>query len=306
VPDPVAGATLGGASMLLTVGNLINTTTQPIVVKSKPIVISGNIAFTFKGTRPTATPTQNADFFYDFDLVSMASEDLIVTITPTIAVLLPLPGGVVDPNLPSLITVQENGVVRSNRQIALPEGSSKVVNLRLSLPNNVNNLRYSLSATASAPGVTQRVETLPPQQVGAASEQPDETIDSFDFVQVVSGPATVSGDTGGVSGVEGTLTFTGTAQVIIEMLAAFSGIPPGPSNHYTISVALDPVGSWVAAVDPALPGPVEIFSPGGSTSVFYDITAPGSASTTIMSMTLTHVGLLTNNKRTVAYRLVRT
>src|SRR6185503_12265077 len=81
VPDPVAGATLGGASMLLTVGNLISTTTQPIVVKSKPIVISGNINFTFKGTRPTATPTQNADFFYDFDLVSMASEDLIVTIT---------------------------------------------------------------------------------------------------------------------------------------------------------------------------------------------------------------------------------
>src|SRR5436190_8994726 len=53
VPNPVTGATEPGTPMTLTVGNLVATTTQAITVKSKPVVVTGVIQFSFNGTRPT-------------------------------------------------------------------------------------------------------------------------------------------------------------------------------------------------------------------------------------------------------------
>ncbi|HYJ03870.1 MAG TPA: IPT/TIG domain-containing protein [Chthoniobacterales bacterium] len=306
IPDPVQGATLGGTAMTLTVGNLVGTTTQAITVKSKPVVTGGGIQFTFKGTRPSATPVSNATFFYDFQLKSTASEDLTVTIAPTIAVILPLPSGVSDPGLPARLAVLDaDGTVRGNGQIALPEGTTKTVSLRLTLPTGVNGLKYSLSAAASAPDISSVEESLPDQQVGVAIEQPDPTITNFEFSSVPVGDATFSTNTGGMSGVDGTLSVTKSSTATIEMNAVFANIPSGPPNKYNISAVIEaPVGGWSAALNSITANPLTVPSPGGPVTAFFDITAPGSAAQTILRLTLTRQGATTNNKRTVAYRLI--
>jgi hypothetical protein len=306
VPDPVEGATETGTPMTLTVGNLVDTAKQAITVKSKPAVVSGGIQFTFKGTRPTSTPTQNAQFFYDFELKSQASEGLTVTVSPSIAVILPLPPGVFDPNLPSLLVLLDSdGTERPNDQVSLPEGSTKTVSLRLNLPNNTNNLQYSLSATASSPGVTAKIETLPTQQVGVAVEQPDPTITSFEFSSIVDGDAAFSTDTGGMSGVDGTLSVKANSKASIEVDAAFAGIPAGQTNQYQITAEVGaPALGWSTAVNPIMQNPLPEPAPGGPVSIFFDITAPGAAATATLKLTLTRQGIATNNKRSVSYRLM--
>lgn len=303
VPDPTDGATLTGTSMILTVGNLKSTATWPITVRSRPVVTSGNIQFTFIGTRPTTTPTQNTTFFYDFELRSQASENLTVTIVPTIAVVPPLPPGVSDPNLQSLIAVLDSDQhPRENGQVSLLEGATKTVSLRLNLPNNVNQLRYALSAAASAPGVTTRVETLPTQQVGQASEQPDPTVPSFEFSSIAEGEAQFSTATGGVPGVDGTIAVREDTQATVEIGAVFA-LPPQTTNLYHIIADVDG-GDWTAGVNPIMQNPLTVLSPGGSVSVFIDINAPGSSTSGILHLTLTRQGGEPNNRRRVSYRLI--
>jgi hypothetical protein len=304
VPDPVEGATEAGAPMTLIVGNLVGTTTQAITVRSRPVVTSGGLNFTFIGTRPTETPTANSQFFYDFQLTSTASEDLTVTIAPTIAVIPPLPDGVPDPGLPARLAVIDSGTVRENGQVFLAEGTTRTVSLRLSLPAGTNGVRYSLSATASAPGVATRTEILPEQQVGVAGETPDPTITNFDFNSVAEGDAAFFPTTGGVSGVDGTIRVRQNTTATIEFGALFANIPSGTTNNYLISATIDsPAGGWSAAVNDINQNPLPVVGPGGPVTIFFDINAPFSATTAIMRLTLTRQGLDTNNRRVVAYRV---
>lgn len=302
VPDPTEGATVEGAGMVLTVGNLVGTTEWPITVRARPVVTSGVIQFTFLGTRPSATPTQNTTFFYDFELRSQASENLTVTIVPTVAVVPPLPLGVGDPNLQNLIAVLDSDQSpRENGQVSLLEGTTKTISLRLNLPNNINTLRYSLSASASAPGVTTRVETLPTQQVGQVSEQPDSTVTSFEFSSIAEGEATFSTATGGLPGVDGTIRVREETQATVEIGAVFA-LPPATTNQYQITAVVEG-GEWTASVNPIMQNPLTVVSPGGSVSVFFDINAPGSSTPGTLHLTLTRQGGGPNNRRQVSYRL---
>ena len=305
IPDVVEGATPTGAPLTLTVGNLVDTTSRSITIRSKPVVVTGSIQFTFKGTRPSPTPTPGVQFFYDFELRSQASEDLTVTITPTIAVLPPLPPNVQDPGLPQLLSLLEGNTLRENGQIALPEGATKTVSLRLTLPAQTNGLRYSLNVAASAPGVAQRVESLPAQQVGQATEQPDPTITSFEFNSIAQGDAAFSPNTGGVSGVDGTVSVRQGTTAAIDVRALFAGIPQGQTHNYQATAAIEgPAGGWSTAVHPSTPNPLPVPSPGGAAAFFFQITAPPTPSTAIARFTLTRQGVATNNKRSVAYRLI--
>jgi hypothetical protein len=304
IPNVVEGATEAGAPMTLTVGNLVDTTSQAITVKSKPVVVSGGIQFTFKGTRPSATPTPATQFFYDFELKSQASENLNVTIAPTIAVVPPLPAGVSDPNLPTLLTLMEGTTERANGQISLPEGATKTVSLRLNLPAGTNNLRYTLSVTASAPGVANKVESLPQQQVGQATEQPDSTITTLEFNKFAEGDAVFSTNTGGVNGVDGTISVRQSTNAVAEFRAIFANINVGTTNNYVIAAAIEgPAGGWTTKVDQVVQNPLPVSGPGGPLPVFVDITAPATPATAILRLTLTRQGQATNNKRSVAYRL---
>ena len=306
VPNPVTGATEPGTAMTLTVGNLVATTTQAITVKSKPVVVTGVIQFSFNGTRPTATPTKGAQFFYDFDLKSQASEDLTVTITPEIAVVQPLPGGMSDPDLPALVTLLDaDQSERPSSQVSLPEGTTKTISLRLNVPANSDGLKYSLKATASAPGVAPKVENLPPQQVGVAGELPDSTIEDFDFQDVADGDAEHTDDTGGKPDVEGTIKVKASSKAVIEMNVTYANIPLGQTKHYQVDAAvLDPVNGWSAIPNADMENPQTVPGPGGAASVFVDINAPGAATEAVLKMTLTRTDGISNNKRSVAYRLI--
>jgi hypothetical protein len=310
IPEKVEGATEGGTTMTMSVGNLYGFTTWAITIKSKPDVTTGGFQFTYKGSRPT-TPTQNTSIFYDFELKSFASQNLTVTITPNIQVIPPLPPGVSDPGLAGLLAVIDaDGTVRSDRQIPLPEGATRTISLRLNLPNQTTGLRYSLSTTAGAPGVTPVTESLPDQQVGQAGEQPDPTVSNFEFAMIAQGPGSFSTNTGGVSGVDGTLTVpAGTAAgtiVTIDMRTQFSNIPAGTTNNYQLATAVDaPTNGWTAAVNAIMQNPLPIAGPGGLTETYFDIVAPGTAATAIVRLTLTRQGVTTNNKRKVAYRIVQ-
>jgi len=304
IPDAVEGATEVGTAMTLTVGNLVSTTTQSITIKSLPVVTHGGVLFSFAGTRPSATPTANAPFFYDFSLVSTASEDLTVTITPTIEVILPLPGGVADPGLPALLDVIDaGGTVRPDRQISLLEGATKTISLRLRLPVGVNGLRYSLSAVASAPGITSVAESLPNQQVGLASETPDPTITGFEFSSIVVGDAIFTPNTTGVGGFDGTFSVRQSTRATVRVRAIFANIPVGITNNYDISMSIDsPAGGWSTALNVSTGTPIPVAS-AGPVPILVDINAPGSAATAMLHLTLTRQGLTVNNKRTVTYRL---
>ena len=305
IPDTVEGATEAGTTMTMSVGNLNGFSTWALTIKAKPVSIAGGFTFTYKGSRPTA-PTQNIPILYDFDIKSIASQDLIVTISPTIQVLLPLPPGISDPGLPGLLDMLDaDGTVRSDRRIQLPQGTTKTISLRLSLPAQTTGLRYSLSVTASAPGVSSVIESLPEQQVGQESEQPDPTITNFEFATVVQGTASFSTDTGGISGIDGTLKIPLGTKATIEMRTQFSNIASGTTNNYLLSATVDaPANGWSASVDPVMPNPLPIHGPGGSAPTDFDITAPATSAAATVRLTLTNQGAIKNNKRTVAYRLL--
>jgi hypothetical protein len=304
IPDPVDGASEAGTAMTLTVGNLVDTTTRSITIKSLPVVTHGGVLFSFTGTHPGATPAANAQFFYDFVLTSIASENLTVTITPTIAVIPPLPGGVTDPGLPTLLDVLDSdGTVRPDRQISLLEGATKTISLRLRLPSGVNGLQYSLGAVASAPGIASVAESLPNQQVGLAGETPDPTITGFEFFSIVVGDAIFAPNSTGVGDFDGTFSIRQSTTATVRIRAVFANIPAGTTNNYDISMAIDsPAGGWSAALNANTATPVPVAS-AGPAPISVDVTAPGTAATTTLRLTLTRRGLATNNRRTVAYRL---
>lgn len=305
VPDPVAGATPQGAQMTMTVGNLNESATWPLTIRSRPEETSGGVQFTYRGSRP-ATPTQNASVDYDFELGSFASRDLTVTITPTVQVTPPLPAGVPDPGLAGRLSVIDaDGSVRPTRQVSLAEGQSKVISVRLDLPNGTNGVRYSLNVVASAPGVTPVTESLPTQQVGQQGEQPDPTVANFEFASIAAGDGSFSTETGGVSGVDGTLRVRQGTLATVEMRAQFTGIPAGTTNNYQLSGAIEgPANGWSVGVNPVMQNPQPVSAPGGLIPVFFDITAPGSTATAVVRLTLTRQGAATGNTRSVAYRLV--
>lgn len=301
VPDPVAGATENGTPMTLSVGNLVAVTPVVITVKAKPIVTAGGMAFTYKGSTPTTPAT--GENFYDFELRSFASENLTVTISPTIAVIPPLPGGVSDPNLPSrIVLIDADQTVKANNQVQLLEGATKTVRLRLTLPTGVGGLKYSLSASATAPGVAPLEEPLPTQTVGQASEQPDATVTSFNFSTMLNSNGTHSSSTGGVSGVDGTITVKPGLKATFELDATFA-IPGGQTNQYQLSATVDsPAGGWVAGPQ-GMDNPMSIGS-SGIIPIDWGVTAPTSAPPTVLRLTITRLGVSVNNKRTVAYRLL--
>jgi hypothetical protein len=304
IPEKVEDATEDGTPMTMSVGNLYGITTWALTIKAKPEVTTGGFQFTYKGSRPT-TPAQNTQVFYDFELKSFASQDLTVTITPTIQAVLPLPSGIPDPVLSGLLAVLDaDGTVRSDRRISLPEGTTKTISLRLNIPDRTTGIRYSLSVTASASGVTPVTESLPEQQVGQESEQPDPTISNFEYASVVDGEGSFSTDTGGVSGVDGTLRIRQGTRATIEMRTQFSNIPTGTTNNYQLSAAVDaPSNGWSASVNDTMQNPLPVQGPGGLSLIYFDITAPGTSTTAIVRLRLTRQGVATNNKRTVAYRL---
>ncbi len=309
IPDPVLGATETGTSMVMTVGNLVGTTSWPLTIRSLPVVTTGGFQFAYQGSRPT-TPAQNTPILYDFQLSSFASEDLVITITPTIQVIPPLPGGVLatDASLAALLTVLDSdGTTRTNRQISLPEGMTKMISVRLALPNNVNQLRYSLSALASAPGVTSVEESLPNQQVGQLAEQPDATVTNFESPTVIQGAASFSPSTGGVSGVDGTISMVRGATATIRMRTTFANIPAATTNRYALTATVDPPsGGWSSQVNGIMQNPLEVSSPGGLVQIFFDIQSSNvPAAQATMRLTLTREGAATGNTRTVAYRLVQ-
>lgn len=305
IPDPVEGAIEAGTALTMSVGNLYSYATWAITIKSKPEVISGGIGFTYLRSRPT-TPAQNTPVLYDFSLHSTASQGLNVTITPDIQIIPPLPPGVSDPGLGGLLAVLDaDGTERPDRRIALAEGATKTISLRLDLPDQTNGVKYSLSVTAGAPGVASVVESLPDQQVGQAGEQPDATVSVFEFSSIIDGQGSFSTDTGGVSGVDGTLTVKRGTTVTIDLDTAFTGIPVGTTNSYLLTATvLAPANGWSAAVNPTMQNPLSVNGPGGSTDSFFDITAPASANTATVQLMLTRQGAATNNKRAVSYRLL--
>lgn len=309
VPEPVDGATEAGTSLTLSVGNLYGFTTRSLTVKAKPVSTTGGFQFTYKGSQPT-TPTQNSQVFYDFELKSFANKDLILTITPIIQVILPLPAGVSDPGLANLLTVIDaDGSPRADHLIALAEGQTKTISLRLNLPDQTNNLRYSLSVTAGAAGVSPVVESLPNQQVGQAGEQPDATVNVFEFSAIDSGQGQFSTDTGGVGGVDGTLAVKQGTTITIVMRTGFVNIPAGITNSYQLTTTPSlqaPANGWSASVHPLTQNPLLIQSPGGSVDTLFNITAPAAANTAILQLMLTRQGVVTGNKRAVSYRLITT
>lgn len=303
IPDPVEGATEGGTSLTMSVGNLYGFTTWALTIKSKPATASGGFQFSYQGSMP-ATPTQNAPILYNFELKSTYSENLTVTIAPTIQVVPPLPPGVADPGLPGLLTILDGVTPVANGQVALPEGATKTISARLALPDGTQDLKYSLSVRASAPNVQPVIEALPTiQQVGQAAEQWDPYLRSFEAPVFVTGDGNFASDTGGISGVAGTLRIRQGTTATIRVPTRFSGIPAGVTYHYQIAPTFDtPANGWVAVVNPATPNPLPASN--GVPDTFFDITAPTTAATAILRLTLTRLEEVTNNRRSVAYRLI--
>lgn len=303
IPDPVEGATEQGTALTMSVGNLHGFTTRSITIKSKPVVTAGGIQFTFKGSRPT-TPTEGQNIEYDFELKSFASDRLSVRITPTFRIITPLPGGVPAPDLEGRVTLLDAGVELPNRQVDLPEGATKTINLRVRVPAGTTSVRFGMEVAASAPGIQQALEVLPDQQVGQATEQPDPTITNFDQPRIVSGSGTFSTETGDTSGVEGTIRVSAAGTVRVRMRTGFTLAAGGPVQNYQLSATVDnPSGGWSARVNQAMQNPLPITPPGGLTNTDFDITAPATASNAVVRFTLTHNNVAQNNKRTVAYRL---
>jgi hypothetical protein len=306
IPNVVEGASEAGTAMTMSVGNLFGYATWSITVKAMPTVTSGGFQLSYHGSRPT-TPTQNAPVYYDFDLESDASEDLTITLVPGINVIPPLPAGVTDPGLASLLEViDSDGSVRGDHTIALAEGATKRISLRLNLPDQVDGLRYSLRVLASAPGVPSRIESLPDQQVGQAGEQPDATVTSFEYASTVIGEAVFSTDTGGVAGVDGTLTVKQGTTVTIQMATTFV-VPVGTTYSYQMTAPVQaPANGWSGQANDILENPLPVQGPGGSVDTYFDITAPASSSTGVVRLTLTRQGATSGNTKAVSYRLVTT
>jgi len=301
VPDVVEGATREGKPLTMTVGNLHSSTSRVITIKAKPVVISGGFQFTYLGSRPT-TPAQNAAINYDFQLRSFASEDLIVTLKPTIQVLQPTPQGVAAPQLTDRLTVlDQDGSEQPAGQIPLAEGTTKTISVRLNLPDGINGVRYNLTLEAGAPGVASVVEPVPPQQVGQESEQPDATVTNFEYFQTIAGEAAFSADAGGVAGVDGALTIPHGTTATILMRATFA---QGDDRRYQLNAAVgSPASGWTVVPNAAMQNPVSVDAPGGSIDIFFDITASATPAETSVRLTLTREGAASGNVRSATYRL---
>lgn len=310
IPDKVEGATDSGTALTMSVSNQYGFTTWALTVKAKPVVISGGIGFTYNGSRPE-TPTQNSPIFYDFKLKSSASEDLTVTITPNIQVILPLPPGISDPGLDKLLKIFEGNTEHPDRQILLPEKDGKIISLRLDIPDKTKDLRYSLSVTASAPGVSSVVRSLPNEQVGYKGEQPDTTVTKFDVSYVEPYPenGSYSSDAGGVSGVDGTITVKQGATLILAMETAFLIHGNTEDIKYSVTSPIQPSNSgWGVKLRNGQANPVIISDSGGPRFILFDITAPKSTNIATVQLMLTRENGPTDigNKRSVSYRLITT
>jgi hypothetical protein len=146
-----------------------------------------------------------------------------------------------------------------------------------------------------------KVESLPQQQVGQATEQPDPTITTLEFNKFAEGDAAFVA--GGV-GVDGTISVKASTTAVAEFRAIFGNINVGTTNNYSIAAAIEgAAGGWTTRVDPVVQNPLPVSGPGGPLPVFVDITAPATPATATLRLTLTRQGLATNNKRSVAYRL---
>lgn len=303
LPDPVEGATPAGTAMTMTVGNLYDFTSKSITVKSKPVVVTGGIEFTYLGSQPT-TPAQNQSIFYRFELKSFASQPLMVTITPTFKDA-SQPGATPDFSKFYKI-IDSDDTEHADGQVSLDTGATKIVRIRVDIPDKADGAKFSMSATASAPGVSSVVETLPDQQVGQPGEQPDQTISNFKYDSTTSGSATLSTDTGGVSGVDGTLIVAKGTTATIEMRTEFDKkyLPPGVTTLYDLNATVDtPSGGWSTSVDSSMQNPLPITDQGGLVMLDYNVTAPQNDNKTILRLTLTRRGVTKDNKRSVAYRL---
>lgn len=304
VPSAVEGATPDGTPMTMTVGNLHGFTTWAITIVAQPELPTGGFEFSYDGSRPTA-PTEENPILYDFALNSFAGQDLTITITPTIQLILPLPPGIPDPGLAGrLAVIDADGTVRTNRQIQLAEGESKTISVRLDIPDQSNGVRYTLSVQATAPDTQAVVESVPDQEVGEESEQPDPTVSNFEFASIAEGDATFSTETGGVSGVEGTFAVQQGSTATVEMRTVFQDIPAGTTNNYQLSAAVDsPANGWSTSVNPIMQNPLPIQGPGGLIMTYFDLTSPATSASAVVRFTLTRQGADTENRRTVAYRL---
>jgi hypothetical protein len=246
-------------------------------------------------------PTSGSDVFYDFQLHSRASEDLLVRIVPTIQVIRPLPTGVDDPGLADLITMLDaaGGTIT---EVALPEGATRMISLRLALPEGVDGLRYSLRAMAISPDVQLKLESLPEQEVGQQSEQPDPGVGPFEFGFFDShGESSFSTDIGHVSGVDGTLFLRQGTTDSVSMQMSFVDTSAGPIDYELSAEVQAPANGWSASVHPTTMNPIVVVD-GGSVDSLFTVTAPASASTAIVEFSVTRQG--TNSRRVVRFRLV--
>jgi hypothetical protein len=110
---------------------------------------------------------------------------------------------------------------------------------------------------------------------------------------------------GGVAGVDGTISVTPARTGIIDVRAMFAGITVGTTNNYQISAVVEaPANGWSAKVNDTMQNPQPVPGPGGAVAIFFDITSPSTPAQAVLRLTLTRQGAATNNKRSVAYRLI--
>lgn len=304
VPDPVPGATPVGAAITMTVANLTSTATWALTIKSKPVVVTGGLEFAFVNSEPV-TPTPGQGIRYNFRLTSLANADLMVTLAPMIQVI----GAAGLDLLPgNAVTVHDDdGALRADRRIALTQGQTKTVSIRLAeIPAiTPNGTRYTVSVSASAPGVQTITENLPEQVVGQASEQPDPTITNLEFSSVQAGTATFT--PGGAGGVDGTLVIPGGSTAVIALDATFANIAVGTQNRYNLSAEVVPAtAGWTARVNTvSTPAFYDIPGPGAQRFPNFDIIVPTTGGPVSMRLTITRSGAAADNKRSVTYRVQR-
>jgi hypothetical protein len=288
----------------MTVANLTGTATWALTIKSKPVVVTGGLEFAFVNSEPVA-PTPGQGIRYNFRLTSLANVDMAVTLAPVVQ-LVGAPGLDLVPS--NAVTVHdEDGAARADRSIPLAQGQTKIVSVRLGqIPATTpNGTRYTVSVSASAPGVQTITENLPEQAVGQASEQPDPTITNLEFSSVQAGNATFT--PGGAGGVDGTLVIPGGSTAVIALDATFANIAAGTQNRYTLSAEVTPVtAGWTARVNTiSTPAFYDIPGPGAQRFPNFDIIVPTTGGPVLMRFTVTRSGAATNNTRSVTYRVQR-
>ena len=299
IPDQVNGATPGGASLNLTVGNLTSVATWPMTIKSKPVQPGGGVEFGFLNSNPAA-PTVNNPIQYNFRLASLSNVDLPVLISAD----LQFPGAPA-----GLVEVHDSdGQLKSDRTIALPAGAAKFIGVKITaVPNVADGTAFALAVTATAPGIQAVTASVPPQSVGHAGEQPDSTITNLTFNRVLDGTASFAAAAAGDT-VDGTVSIPGNAAVTVTIAldTTFANIPIGNIFNYVPSADVVSGAGWSSAPNPLVtPIKYTISAPGEQQFPGFDINAAASG-TAVIRFTLTREGVPTNNKRSVTYRVQRT